>query len=112
MILHKQKPAIPWLLIVLLAIVAVSSILLGFIYYRSHKNSLIRNKSLELSAIADLKVNQIAQWRNERLGDARLIGGNTPFIRLLYDYLHKEDSFELYPEIAASLKSIAVTADL
>ena len=111
MILHKQKPATPWLLIVLFAIVAASSILLGIIYYKSHKRSLVRNKGLELSAIADLKVNQIAQWRNERLSDARLIGGNTPFVKLLYNYLHEEDPSGLYPEIASSLKSLAVNVD-
>lgn len=111
MILHKRKPAIPWLLIVLFAIVAVSSILLGLFYYRSHKRNLIRDKSLELSAIADLKVNQIAQWRNERLGDARLIGGNIPFVRLLYDFLHTQDSSEPQPDISASLRSLAVYND-
>lgn len=108
MILHKQKPATPWLLVVLFTIVAVSSILLGIFYYRSHKRSLVRDTGLELSAIADLKVNQIAQWRNERLGDARLIGGNTPLVRLLYNYLHEKNPSELYPDVAASLKSIAV----
>jgi len=108
MILHKQKPATPWLLVVLFSIVAVSSILLGIFYYRSHKKSLIRDTAFELSAIADLKVNQIAQWRNERLGDALLIGGNTPFVRLLYTYLHEKNQSGLYPDVAASLKSVAV----
>ena len=87
MISHRQKPATPWLLIVLFIIISASSILLGYFYYKSQKARLLNDKNLELSAIADLKVRQIAQWRNERLGDAILIGENTPFVRLLYEYL-------------------------
>ena len=109
MILQKQKPATPWLLIVLLSIVAASSILLGFLYYRSHKRSLVSNKMIELSAIADIKVDQIAHWRDERLGDARLIGGNASYIRQLHDYLYKKDI--TYKEISASLKSLSVYSD-
>lgn len=111
MILHKQKPATPWLLIVLFGIIAVSSILLGIFYYKTHKRNLVRDKGLELSAIADLKVNQIAQWRSERLGDGRLIGGNAPLVTMLYEYLHQMVPAELNREVDASLKSLAVHSD-
>lgn len=106
MISHRQRPATPWLLIVLFVIISASSILLGFLYYKSQKARLLKDKNLELSAIADLKVSQIAQWRNERLSDAVLIGENTPFIRLLYEYLHRKNNGNLRAEIRASLKSI------
>ena len=87
MISKRQKPVVPWLLIVLFVILSASSIILGFLYYKSQKNRLLRDKTLELSAIADLKVRQIAQWRNERADDARMIGENVPFVRLFYDYM-------------------------
>ena len=106
MISHRQKPATPWLLIVLFIIVSASSILLGYLYYKSQKTRLVKDKKLELSAIADLKVSQIVQWRNERLGDAILIGENTPFIKLLYEYLHTKDNAVLGPDIRSSLKSV------
>ncbi len=106
MISHRQRPATPWLLIVLFIIVSASSILLGYFYYKSQKARLVKDKKLELSAIADLKVSQIVQWRNERLGDAILIGENTPFIKLLYEYLHSKDNAVLSPDIRSSLKSI------
>src|SRR5665647_3208978 len=99
MISHRQRPATPWLLIVLFFIISASSILLGFLYYKSQKARLLKDKNLELSAIADLKVSQIAQWRNERLSDAVLIGENTPFIRLLYEYLHSKNNGNLRTEI-------------
>ena len=106
MIFKRQKPVVPWLLIVLFLILSASSIILGFLYYKSQKNRILRDKTLELSAIADLKVRQIAQWRNERADDARMIGENTPFVRLLYDYLYGEGTKIKKAEIIASLKSV------
>jgi len=106
MISHRQKPATPWLLIVLFIIISASSILLGYIYYKSQKTRLINDKSLELSAIADLKVRQIAQWRNERINDAILIGENTPFLKLLSQYLNSTGDSILFSDISANLKSV------
>jgi PAS domain S-box-containing protein len=106
MISHRQKPATPWLLIILFIIISASSILLGFLYYKSQKKRLLNDKKIELSAIADLKVRQIDQWRNERLSDAVLLGENGPFIRQLSAFLHKPDYNTLRPDIIANLKSV------
>ena len=88
MISKRQKPVVPWLLMVLFLILSASSIILGILYYKSQKNRILRDKTLELSAIADLKVRQIAQWRNERANDARMIGESTPYVELFYYYLY------------------------
>jgi hypothetical protein len=106
MISHRQKPATPWLLIVLFIVISASSILLGYFYYKSQKTRLLSDKKLELSAIADLKVKQIAQWRNERIGDAALLGENTPFLRLLSEYLHGTHNKVLLSDIIANMKSV------
>jgi PAS domain S-box-containing protein len=106
MISHRQKPATPWLLIALFIIISAGSILLGYVYYKSQKARLLSDKKLELSAIADLKVSQIAQWRNERIGDAILIGENTPFVKLLSEYLHGKNNKILRSDIVSNLKSI------
>jgi hypothetical protein len=88
-----------------------NSILLGYLYYKSQKKRLLNDKSLELSAIADLKVKQIAQWRNERISDAVLIGENTPFLKLLSEYLHGTNDKILRPDIIANMKSITRSAE-
>lgn len=106
MISHRQKPATPWLLIVLFVIISASSILLGYFYYKNQKARLLNDKKLEMSAIADLKVRQIAQWRSERIGDAVLIGENTPFLKLLSEYLHGKNKKVLRSNIISNLKSI------
>ncbi|MDP4222584.1 MAG: PAS domain S-box protein [Bacteroidota bacterium] len=106
MISHRQKPVTPWLLIVLFIIISASSILLGYFYYKSQKKRLLTDKIVELSAIADLKVRQIAQWRNERLSDAVLLGENGAFIAELSEFIHAKDSTSLLPEITANLKAV------
>jgi len=106
MISHRQKPATPWLLIILFIIISASSIILGLLYYKSQKSRLLDDKQLELSAIADLKVRQIAQWRNERIGDAVLIGENVPFVRYLSDQLRSESGDSAGYEMADALKSL------
>lgn len=111
MISKRQKPVVPWLLIVLFVILSASSIILGFLYYKSQKNRLLRDKTLELSAIADLKVRQIAQWRNERADDARMIGENAPFVRLFYDYMSGTGTQVKKAEIIASLKSVIMNTE-
>jgi PAS domain S-box-containing protein len=111
MISHRQKPATPWLLIVLFIIISASSILLGYIYYKSQKTRLLNDRNLELSAIADLKVRQIAQWRNERINDAVIIGENAPFLKLLSQYLHGTDDEILLADIKASLKSVIKSSE-
>ncbi len=104
MISHRQNPATPWLLVVLFIIIATSSILLGFFYFKSQKNRLLNDKKQEMSAIADLKVSQIAQWRNERILDGVLIGENVPFTKQMAEYLTKVRKKSGTEEISASLK--------
>lgn len=97
MISKSQKPATPWLLVVLFIIIAASSILFGILYYRSQKSRLLNDKEQELSAMADLKVRQIAQWRNERTIDGILISGNIPFAKYLYDCI-SENGIKIKPK--------------
>ncbi|MGB8492662.1 MAG: PAS domain S-box protein [Bacteroidales bacterium] len=106
MISRRQNPVTPWLLTVLFVIISASSIILGYLYYKSQKNRLLNDKKLELSAIADLKVKQIAQWRNDRQEDAVLIGGNIPLVEQLSDFLHTPDGEMPQEKIISSLKSI------
>ena len=45
----------------------------GYFYYENQKNIAREEKYRELKTIANLKVEQISNWRRERLGDARII---------------------------------------
>jgi len=81
MITQRQKPPIPWPLIVLFFVISVSIIIVGFLYYKYQKKTLLSEKQLELSSIANLKIRQITQWRLERLGNGAFLGENILMVR-------------------------------
>jgi len=106
-----KKPAKPWPLIVLFFIFSTSAIVAGFFYYRSlEKNSL--NETMEqLSAIADLKVRQVIQWRRERISDGNYLKGNIPQIRQFSRFLTEGQNRQLKNDLISSLKSYTENYD-
>ena len=69
----------------------VSAGITGIIYYNYQKDNLLTEKLQELSAISDLKIRQITQWRFERLSDGRFLGDNIMLVEKISDCLnHKE----------------------
>jgi signal transduction histidine kinase len=76
----------PWQLILIFLILVVLISSLGLSYYAIQKKQFKKEKQDELLAIADLKVDQIVNWRKERLADAATIRDNfflAPQIRRL-----------------------------
>ena len=61
-----------WSLVGLLGLAALALPAGGYWLCRHETQAIRREKQSELKAIAELKANQIAAWRNERLGDARV----------------------------------------
>lgn len=73
----------------LIAFLVVVAVILagGYFAYTSQTNSIIENRYNQLSAIKNLKVNQIISWQNERLGDANAIMNNPMIMDVLKSYL-------------------------
>ena len=65
------------LLVATAALAAVITVL-GFLYFKFRQFEIEKGIFEELGTIADLKDGQIASWRDERLGDARMVV-KTPF---------------------------------
>jgi PAS domain S-box-containing protein len=102
----RYKPPAPWPLIVLFIVIMISVIVAGVIYYNNQKKSLITEKQVELSVIADLKIRQITQWRNERLGDAAFLGENMLIIKKFSGFLQNPSDRILSSDILHSLRSL------
>jgi len=66
----------PWILIVVFILLSIVVWYLGTLYYHSQRDRIKVEKQSELSAIANLKANEIITWKKERLNDADLISGN------------------------------------
>ena len=93
---------------VLWAIVALALVawLVGWLLYRDEVAEIRSERSAELVAVADLKVDQIEAWRHERLGDAEYVSSG-PFNRALTERIlanpDDPDLREALTERAASL---------
>ncbi|MDD2336249.1 MAG: hypothetical protein PHD01_06705, partial [Geobacteraceae bacterium] len=72
---------IPWLLIVAFCLLMVIILVSGYFFYADQMKQVKREKYDDLSAIADLKVDQLARWRSERLQDAEYFRDNLEFVK-------------------------------
>jgi PAS domain S-box-containing protein len=74
---------------------AVIIVLSGYFFFLNVKEKIKEEKYHELTAIGKLKVDQIVSWREERLGDAKVLSSNQSFITdLKLHFSHESDSID------------------
>lgn len=81
---HKRQ-AVIFIIVFLLLTVALCTA--GYLLFRYEKKNITSDKHNELAAISQLKVDQIVNWRKERLGDANAIFYNKSFTNNIKQYL-------------------------
>jgi PAS domain S-box-containing protein len=81
------------------AVIALS----GFYIYQYQKKEIGRAASQQLAAIAELKVWEISNWRNERIGDANVIYKNDSFAEDVAKYFNNPLSPELKRNVLSLL---------
>ncbi len=69
----------PWRLAGIFVAMVLGISIAGRVYYVSQREQIKQEKQSQLVAIADLKVGQISQWRDERIADGKSIAEN-PFL--------------------------------
>lgn len=76
-------------LVLLLAFCLLVSgiVTIGYLYYRNYEGQLRLRAEEQLTTISELKVEQLTQWRKERLGDATVLAGNPHFCDLVREFL-------------------------
>ena len=90
---HEGKSGFSIVLLLFFSLLAASIVIGGFLAYRSYERNHLAEVERQLSAIADLKVIQLIQYRKERLGDAGFLFGNDALISLVRRHLeHPEDT--------------------
>ena len=75
---QKEKRMLFYLILVFV-IFATGIVISGRIYFESYKKKFRAEIDNKLHSITDLKINQIVQWRKERLGDASIFFRNEIF---------------------------------
>lgn len=63
-------------LLVLLGLTALPTLLIGGLAYRNARQTIVSRVEAQLTSVADLKEEQIANWIGERQADVRLIADN------------------------------------
>ncbi len=111
MMTQTQKPPIPWALMVLFSFIIIGAVLVGILYYNYQKKNLLTEKQLELSAIADLKIRQITQWRLDRVGNANFLGENTLLVEKMSEFVTKPELKQLRENVLQSLRSLLENFD-
>jgi two-component system, cell cycle sensor histidine kinase and response regulator CckA len=91
--------------IIIFLVLVISFSAIAFFYYRFQKERVLHEKQNELSAIADLKIWQITQWRNERLGDAEIISENILAAQEIESYFRAPNESNQKNEILSWLHS-------
>ncbi len=78
-----------WGFTLVFALMAAGIVTAGYRYYRNFELNYRSEVESELSAIADLKVDELVQYRKERLGDADTFYNNSAFSELVRRFLQQ-----------------------
>ncbi len=81
----------PWHLILIFIFLSLGIVISGYLYFKQEEKHLEKIKHEELAAIADLKSDQIRNWRAERIIDGSIIATSS-FASRLKKYLETGDS--------------------
>ncbi len=75
----------------------------GILSFRNYERQYRRQVEKQLSAIADLKVSEIVQWRKERLGDAAVFLHDEPFVEFIRGLVDNPGDADLKSRILSLL---------
>jgi PAS domain S-box-containing protein len=76
-----------WGFLLVFAFLAAGIVTVVSLYYRNYERQFRAQAERQLAAIAELKVNQLVQYRKERLGDANTFYNNPAFAGLVRRFL-------------------------
>ncbi len=100
---REQRERFPCQLVVLFVILAVGLGLVGNAFYDHQQAHAVREQQGDLAAVADLKVQEIVNWRHERLGDAAVIREDRIFARRVREFFAPHPAPDVREDIARRL---------
>jgi PAS domain S-box-containing protein len=100
------RPPSPSRLYLIMALVAVLILVGGFLSYYFQEQHLLKGVENELLTAAQLKTEQIAQWRYERLVDANIISQNQFFTEGVADFMASPTDTEVGDKVLTWLTVI------
>ncbi|MBI3162890.1 MAG: hypothetical protein HYZ23_10280, partial [Chloroflexi bacterium] len=93
---------------VVFAALAIGMAIGGYVSYLNFEMDYRLHAEQEISAIAELKMSEISNWRNERLNDAETLYQNPAFSSLVERYFKDPNDAEAEAQILAWMKKYEV----
>ncbi|MBN2613177.1 MAG: PAS domain S-box protein [Bacteroidales bacterium] len=78
----------------LIIIISLAIIFLGYLRFKKEKADIRKEKYHELHTISELKINQLTQWRKERLSEISFFTSNDPYIQFSSDIINGKKNAE------------------
>ncbi len=95
----KEERRVAYPLVPIFALLAAGIVTSGYFYYRNYERHFHAEAESQLSAIAELKVDELAQYRRERLWDAGAFFQNPAFSSLVRRFLNHPEDAEALPQL-------------
>jgi PAS domain S-box-containing protein len=109
--LHQQKPPLSLGHIAIFIIASVALSVLGSMFIGTQKRQMLSAKEDELTAVSNLKVDEISHWRQEKISDANLIRDNLSLGGLINNFLNKPENPLPRQKLTKWMKSIIKNYD-
>ncbi|MFA6898973.1 MAG: GAF domain-containing protein [Desulfurivibrionaceae bacterium] len=87
----ESPPRALYTFILIFFFLAAAIVIAGFLTYRNHEQNHRTEVGRQLSAIAELKIHELTQYRRERKGDAILLSDNFSFAALVRRHLENPE---------------------
>src|ERR1035437_9686691 len=91
----RRAPAAPYPLLFLFLVFALAVAGVFYLYHRAQTAAIEREVGNELLAVADMKVAQITEWRDARLGSAQSIMADAMSLAVMRRFLADRKSTRL-----------------
>jgi PAS domain S-box-containing protein len=104
--IDKKDYRVRLYLILLFVIFSAGIIFAGILYYKNYEKHYRTEIENQITAIADLKVGELVQWRRERLGDGNLFYKNEDFTELVRRYFNDPDDVDAVRKISVWIEKV------
>lgn len=95
-----------YLFFMVFVVLALGIVIAGFMYFRNYESRHRTEIERQLSAIAELKGDELVHWRKERLMDAELFFKNPNFFGLVRNYMQRPDDTEVAARLGTWLQHV------
>jgi PAS domain S-box-containing protein len=100
----KNGQRVRYLLVMLFVILAAAILVTSYVYYQNYEKNYKQEMDHQLTAISDLKVNELVNWKTERMADAGVFFHNPLFSSRVQHLFNDTNDTETREELRAWLE--------